>query len=361
MKLDCKLAVEEFSGEPVSGFHISFKWHKNYWEPIFDAQIDLIRRDIARALADDKLIVYLSCPISARGGGDRSTNVEIARSTERRLLNQWGERFWILNPAQYQMESEEGQSLMQRHAIALGIDLDELRKCHKGLAPAPSGGDYMRMWTKVLVEDHPTYKVKDKETGEEKQVGYYKIDKSGSDSQAPRDTAQHFDAFYFLGPTDVQDFFSRSGGTTLTSGIETHFARKFANDPDFRDAFSVPGITWDSKYKKNSDPAQDKLRAQWDGLRRSYLRFYSVGASVNFSLGSHDEWNIFRLVNKKRRERYGTDDNRGIAEQLGGFFDGSQIDPASTESFLSKGYAIRTAGDQDECRISTEGSRKPSE
>ena len=208
------------------------------------------------------------------------------------------------------------------------------------------------------MEDRPTYRVKNKEPGEEKQVAYYKIDKSGSDSQAPRDTAQHFDAFYFLGPTDVQDFFSRSGGTTLTSGIETHFARKFANDPDFRDAFSVPGITWDSKYKKNSDPAQDKLRAQWDGLRRSYLKFYSVGASVNFSLGSHDEWNIFRLVNKKRRERYGTDDNRGIAEQLGGFFDGSQIDPASTESFLSKGYAIRTAGDRDECRISTEGSPK---
>ena len=110
-------------GEPVSGFQISFKWHKNYWEAIFDAQIDdLIRRDIARALADDKLIVYLSCPeLVDEAGGDRSTNVEIARSTERRLLNQWGERFWILNPAQYQMESEEGQSLMQRHAIALGV------------------------------------------------------------------------------------------------------------------------------------------------------------------------------------------------------------------------------------------------
>lgn len=330
MAIDCAKALKETPGQPVTDFKLRFNWHPNYWQELFDEQINLIRRDIARALADRKLIAYLSCPISARGGGDHNTNVEIARITERRLLARWGERFWILNPAQYQMESEEGKSMMELHAAKLGINLGELQQCFKdkGLH-APSGGDYMRMWTKVLVEDNPM---------DTDNRPYY--DPPVANPSLPN-SAQHFDAFYFIGPSDVQEFFAASANVTLSGAIETHFARKYATDPDFRDAFSVDGIAWGTDYR-NSQNAQDQKtrRHNWETLRRDYLRFYAVRASVNFSLGSHDEWNIFRLINERRRTQYGANDNRGIAEQLAGYFDGCQIDPAAAECGLSNGYAI---------------------
>lgn len=105
--------------------------------------------------ANVPLIVYLSCPISARGGGYSGTNVDIAKFTERASLQRWGEGFWIPNPAQYQLESKAGTGLMERHASQLGLDLDKLRKLSNspGGTRVPSGGDYMRMWTKVLVEN----------------------------------------------------------------------------------------------------------------------------------------------------------------------------------------------------------------
>src|SRR5260370_35726034 len=84
-------------GEPVLDFPLTFSWHEHYWPCIFDKQVDLIRHDIRRAMADGKLIVYLSCPISARGGGDQSTNIDIAKFLEKRLLSQLGERVWVLN------------------------------------------------------------------------------------------------------------------------------------------------------------------------------------------------------------------------------------------------------------------------
>ncbi len=296
-------------GEPVPGFPISFSWHANYWPEIFDEQIKLIREDIARARVDDKMIVYLSCPISSRGGGYSGTNVEIAKTTERRLLTEWGDRFWILNPAQYQLESKEGTGLIMRHARALGYsdgDIAQLRQ-----AAPPVAGDYMRMWTKVLV------------------------DESGFHTRAEgdpnlRNTGQHFDAFYFLGPTDGRKFFALGGGESVTAALEDYFSRKYSGDPDFRDAFSVSGLTWPTQR-----PQDDGKRREWDELRTRFFRFYSLRASVNFSLGSHDEWNIFRVINERRRNAA----NGDVGEQLGGFFDGRQIEPGAAESPLSKGYA----------------------
>jgi hypothetical protein len=329
-KIDSKKAAEVKTGEPVPGFPLPFSWHKYYWSELFEQQIDLIRQDIARARAEDRLIIYLSCPISARGGGDQSTNVDIAKSTERRLLDEWGENFWILNPAQYQLESKEGTGLMERHALKCRIDLPKLRAVTP--PPAPSGGDYMRMWTKVLVEDQG---VKD-----------YHFKDQASMSPTLKNTGQHFDGYYFIGPSDVLDFFRKSGGETLTSSVETHFARKFASDPDFRDRFSIPGIIWRSDWladralsQKDKD-RQRNLRAEWEELRRKYLRFYALRGSAYYSLGSHDEWEIYRLINVRRRNALRTKvGNLGVAEQIAGFFDGAQIDPGAAEVQLSSGYS----------------------
>jgi hypothetical protein len=86
-------------------------------------------------------------------------SVDIAKFTERTLLHRWGEGFWILNPALYQLESKAGTGLITAHAQALGIDLDVLRSfC------SPTGGDYMRMWTTVLVEDDETLGIESGDT-----------------------------------------------------------------------------------------------------------------------------------------------------------------------------------------------------
>lgn len=140
---------------PVPSFGIEFEWRTGRWERLFDCNIDLIQRDLARAMAEDRVIVYLSCPISSRGGGHSRTNVEIADFTARRLMSEWGERFFVLNPAAYQLESREGTGLILDH-VRREFELETLEEAEKFLAKLiadykPAGGDYMRMWTRVLV------------------------------------------------------------------------------------------------------------------------------------------------------------------------------------------------------------------
>lgn len=302
--------------EPVSGFPIKFKWHTGPWRDIFDLQIELIRSDIRRARAEDKLIVYLSCPISSRGGGHSGTNVDIAKHVERKLLATWGEGFWILNPAQYQLESKAGTGLMCKHAAELGLNIEDLLSLDR-----PSGGDYMRMWTTVLVENGAT-------------VGQRTFTNPGL-----LNSGQYFDGFYFIGPRDVQSFFLREG-ETVTSGVQAYFARKDAMDPEFRGAYSIAGLQWGTA---SPPPNQQVLLTSWENRRIDFLRYYGLRASANYSLGSHDELLIYKHINARRRLAT-TDASKFISdgdvgEQLAGFFDGGQIDPGSTELGISRGYS----------------------
>ena len=224
---------------------------------------------------------------------------------------------------------------MELHAAKLGFPLAQLQKCFQDAGiSAPSGGDYMRMWTKVLVEDNPV---------DDDGRPYYVPPVYDRDSNPElRDSAQHFDAFYFVGPSDVHEFFMEGEALTMTAALETHFARKYATDPDFRDAFAKNGIAWGSSYRNAPNAAmQERLRLDWEAPRRDYIRFYSLRASVNFSLGSHDEWEIFRQINIRRRKalEVPNGDDLGVPEQLAGFFDQSQIDPGASEAALSRGYA----------------------
>lgn len=297
-------------GEPVAGFGMRYSWHGGDWERLFNAQIDYVKRDVIRARTADKLVVYLSCPISSRGGGFSGANVDIALASQRYLLDRWGEGAWILNPANYQMESRAGTGLMNMHAARLGINLDELI-ARDGM---PTGGDYMRMWTQVLVEN-------------DQAVGRATV------SKELVNTGQYFDAYYFLGPSDVHRFF-RSGEETLTASIETYFARRMESDPLFRDVYSVDGMQWGQL--KGLSSAQEKLRDDWRLRRAAFARFYMFRAGVNYSLGSHDEWNIWKLLNARRRKA----PDGGIGEQIAGFFEGAQIACSSTEIGVSPGYEL---------------------
>jgi hypothetical protein len=313
-------SVIRVADSPVPGFPLRYIWHTGPWYDVFQMQIDKLRRDLRRAKAEDRLVMYLSCPISSRGGGYSMTNVDVARHVERTLLEKWGEGFWILNPAQYQLESKAGTGLMNEHAEYLGLDLNRLID----VAGRPLGGDYMRMWTTVLVENGT-------------KVGYRDI------PAALENSGQNFDAFYFLGPRDVHSFFLTEG-ETLTAGIQAYLARKFATDPDFREEYSDPSPSWQRLGPRTAiNEDAYRLRDQWNYKRIDFLRYYGLKASVTYSLGSHDEWLIFRALNELRRrntrnaDKYMVDGDAG--EQIAGFFDGGQIDPASTESVVSHGYS----------------------
>lgn len=291
------------TGEPVNGFPLKFSWHTGDWEKIFDRQTELIKKDVERARLDGRLVLYLSCPISNRGGGYAGTNVDIAHYVERKVLQRWGEAFWVLNPAKYQLESKAGKGLLDQHATDLRIDLKELEQ-----AAPPGGGDYLRMWTKVLVEDDD------------------------------RNLARNFDAFYFLGPRDVFSFFTENGSQSMTAGVQSYFARKISTDTAFRDYFSIPSIDWGNADEARSAP---ELRTKWSELRRDFLRFYGLRASANFSLGSHDEWAILRLVNEARRKQSVSADklDGDVGDQLAAFFDGVQVSLSASEAPVSRGYA----------------------
>lgn len=291
------------AGRPVPGFPMRFRWQTGIWFELFEKQVTLIERDIARARAEAMVMVFQSSPLSGRGGGHYATNVEIANHTARGLMERWGHRFWFLNPARYQMESKEGTGLMHLHAAEFSRETGEQVDIDALFAESPpKGGDYMRMWTRILVED-------------------------GEDNAGRR-----WDAMYFLGPGDVHDFFSEGGSRTWTAGVEEHFARKLTMDREFYEAFAPP--FYDADGKRLSGPAE---RTEWGRRRDAFFRYYTIRAGVNFSFGSHDEWNIWRLLNERRR----TSHREGLADQIAGYFEGGQIDPASATSPTSPGYEIQ--------------------
>lgn len=305
MSADTLAASGEFeSGEPVPGFPLKFRWLGGKWKAIFDRQIRLLQDDIARARADGRLVLYLSCPISSRGGSWAGTNVDIARHVEREILQRLGESFWVLNPAQYQLESKAGLGLLEQHAREEGVDLEVLKAIGE-----PGGGDYMRMWTKVLVED------------------------------AAGNLGRNFDGYYFLGPRDVLSFFTANGSETLTAGIQAYLARKMEADVAFREQFSAPTVAWGSDATSDDQVA---AKAEWAKKRLDFLRYYGLKASANFSLGSHDEWAILRLINSERRRLSVTPDklDGDVGDQVAAFFDGSQVSLSASEAPLSKGYAL---------------------
>src|ERR1039457_1938372 len=105
------------SGAPVSSLPgIRFTWQAGTWCELFDIHADFIKQEILRQLASERLVVYLSCPVSSRGGSVSLTNVEVANATLLRLTREWGARFWFLNPSQYQLESKHGTGLIRQHA-----------------------------------------------------------------------------------------------------------------------------------------------------------------------------------------------------------------------------------------------------
>ena len=115
-----------------------------------------------------------------------------------------------------------------------------------------------------------------------------------------------FDMVYFVGPTDVHEYFGISG-TAILEQLDKYVDRRAKEDNDF--ATEIANV-----------PEK----------RREFVRYYGVRASVTYSAGSHDEWNIFRLVNK----------NRDPGERIAIWFDGRSVGIGADETIVSPGYAL---------------------
>jgi hypothetical protein len=140
-----------------------------------------------------------------------------------------------------------------------------------------SGADYMYMWTQIL--------------------------------EGPKGLGEDFDFFYFAGPIDFARYFGLAGQGDLER-LEAWFDTRLVQDPGFKAAVDRGEIT-----------------------KAGFRNYYGLRASVVFSYGSHDEWNIARLINERRR---GATDY-GIANQLAIFFDGHPQTPGGYESPTANG------------------------
>ena len=67
--------------------------------------------------------------------------------------------------------------------------------------------------------------------------------------------------------------------------------------------------------------------------KAGFRNYYGLRAAVSFSLGSHDEWNVARILNERRR---GVSE-LGIPNQIALFFDGKPVAPGGYESPAASG------------------------
>lgn len=141
------------------------------------------------------------------------------------------------------------------------------------LPDGASGADYMLMWTRVL--------------------------------EGPNGDGGDFDLVYFTGPNDFKRGLNL-GDTNIMGQLDAEYDKRAASD--------------------------DRIKLV---DKRQFRNYYALRASVAFSLGSHDEWNIARVVNDKRRHA-GTG---AIARQWAIWFDGQPVSPAQYEAQTAPGYA----------------------
>ncbi|HTP99654.1 MAG TPA: hypothetical protein VMN56_10025 [Casimicrobiaceae bacterium] len=118
-----------------------------------------------------------------------------------------------------------------------------------------------------------------------------------------------FDAAFFAGPGDFARYFKFDGNNDMGK-LDAYFDNRAATNADF-------------------------ARAVQNGLtKEAFRKYYALRASTTVSRGAHDEWNIFRLINEKRR----ADGKLGTPAQIPIVFDGQGVAPATAETADSEGY-----------------------
>ena len=140
-----------------------------------------------------------------------------------------------------------------------------------------SGADYMYMWTTIL--------------------------------EGQKGNGEDFDFFYFAGPSDFAKWFNLPAAGKLEA-LDDYFDARVKDDRKFKEAVDSGAVT-----------------------KAGFRNYYGLRAAVSFSLGSHDEWNIARILNERRRGVA----EFGIPNQIALFFDGKPVIPGGYESPAAAG------------------------
>jgi hypothetical protein len=140
-------------------------------------------------------------------------------------------------------------------------------------------GDYLLLWTRVL--------------------------------EGVQGLGEDFDFVYFVGPSDYAAHFGLTGKGDLDR-LAVYFNERLKTDADLKRAVERGTVT-----------------------AASFRNFYGLRASVAFSVGAHDEWNVIRAVNARRRD----DAKFGLANQLPVMFDGRAASSAEAEQGVATGNA----------------------
>lgn len=139
--------------------------------------------------------------------------------------------------------------------------------------------DYMHMWTQIL--------------------------------ESPSGMGEDFDFVYFVGPTDFGTLFGLDGKGDMDK-IAGYFDKRLETDAGLKREVTRGRVT-----------------------KNSFRNYYALKASVSFSNGAHDEWNIFRLLNERRR----ADAKYGVANQISVLFDGKPVSPVESELAVAAGVS----------------------
>jgi hypothetical protein len=144
-----------------------------------------------------------------------------------------------------------------------------------------TGADYMLMWTTVM--------------------------------EGP-DGLGDFDFAYFVGPQDFARYFGFDGSNDAAK-LDAYFDKRVKENPGFEKAVQG-GLT-----------------------KAAFRRYYAFRASAVVSRGAHDEWNIIRMLNDRRR----ADSKLGTGAQIAVLFDGRSVSPSAMEAGSSDGYVGKCA------------------
>jgi hypothetical protein len=147
--------------------------------------------------------------------------------------------------------------------------------------PRGTGADYMLMWATLL---------------------------EGADGLGD------FDFVFFAGPQDFARYFGFDGNADMAK-LDAYFDKRAKADPEFEKAVQG-GLT-----------------------KAAFRKYYGLRASASVSRGAHDEWNIFRMINEKRR----ADSKLGTGNQIPMLFDGRAATPPESEAPVSEGYVGKCA------------------
>ncbi len=151
----------------------------------------------------------------------------------------------------------------------------------------------------------------------------------GRASSKGTDGLGDFDFVFFAGPQDFARYFGFDGNADMAK-LDAFFDKRVKSDPDFEKA------------------------AQGGLTKAAFRKYYALRASASVSRGAHDEWNIVRLINERRR----ADCKLGTGNQIPMLFDGRAAAPPESEAPVSDGYVGKCADPEGERDVQRDARKK---